>query len=80
MYKAYFLCAAMPLFVSGGCTAKPAPEPPARAAPSSRPQATVFDPLTQDIDRARQVQGTVDQSAESARKAVDAQERGEASP
>ncbi len=80
MFKAYFLCAAMPLLGSGGCTPQPAPEGPAHTAPPARPQTTVLDPLTQDLDRAAHVQVTVDQNAESARKALDAQERGESSP
>ena len=41
------------------------------------PKKTVFDPLIQTEQRARDVQITVDQQAEAARKAVDAQERGE---
>jgi hypothetical protein len=50
-----------------------APEPPP-------PKKTVFDPLLQSEQRARDVQITVDQQAEQARKAVDTQERGETSP
>jgi hypothetical protein len=49
------------------------------SAPPPPPQKTVFDPLTQQLDRARGVQQTVDQNAESTRKAVDEQERGDAS-
>ncbi len=49
-----------------------APEPPP-------PKKTVFDPLTSQIDRARQVQNTVNEQAESTRKSLDAQERGDTS-
>jgi hypothetical protein len=49
-----------------GCSA---PEPP--------PKKTVFDPLTQQMDKARAVQKTVDESAERTKKAVDEQERGD---
>ena len=52
------------------CSAGPAPEPPP-------PAKTVFDPLTQQVDRARAVQKTVDQNADSTRKALDSQERGD---
>ena len=44
------------------------------------PEKTVFDPLTQQLDRARDVQKTIDQSADKTRTAVDSQERGDASP
>lgn len=43
------------------------------------PAKTVFDPLTQQMDKAREVQKTVDESAEKSRKAIDDQERGEPS-
>ena len=48
------------------------PEPP--------PKKTVFDPLTQQLDRARDVQKTVNAQAEATSKAVDAQERGDTAP
>jgi hypothetical protein len=51
------------LFIAG-CSA---PEPP--------PQKTVFDPLTQQMDKAREVQKTVDEAAEKTKKAVDDQDR-----
>ena len=60
------------LFIHG-CSSGQAPEPPP-------PQKTVFDPMTQSLDRARDVQQTVNQHAEETRKAVDAQERGDANP
>lgn len=43
------------------------------------PQKTVFDPLTQQLDRARAVQKTVDANSDATRKAADAQERGDTS-
>jgi len=49
------------------------PEPPP-------PKKTVFDPLTQQLDRARDVQKTVDANAEVTRKTVDTQERGDTPP
>jgi hypothetical protein len=60
------------LFVQG-CSSSQAPGPP--AAPPSK---TVFDPMTQSLDKARGVQQTVDQQADRARSEMDAQERGEA--
>jgi hypothetical protein len=44
------------------------------------PKKTVFDPLTQQLDRARDVQKTVDANAEATRKTVDTQERGDTPP
>jgi PBP1b-binding outer membrane lipoprotein LpoB len=41
------------------------------------PAKTVFDPLTQQVDRARAVQKTVDANADSTRQAIDSQERGD---
>jgi hypothetical protein len=43
------------------------------------PAKTVFDPLTQQMDKAREVQKTVDEGAEKSRKAIDDQERGDPS-
>jgi hypothetical protein len=48
------------------------PEPP--------PKKTVFDPLLQAEQRAREVQNTVDAHADATRKAVDTQERGDTAP
>jgi hypothetical protein len=60
------------LFTQGCSPAQPPdPQPPAK---------TVFDPLTQQLDRARDVQKTVDQNTDASRKAVDNQERGDTSP
>jgi hypothetical protein len=44
------------------------------------PPKTVFDPLTQDLDRARDVQKSVDENTEKSRQAVQAQENGDAAP
>jgi hypothetical protein len=44
------------------------------------PTKTVFDPLTRQIDKARDVQKTVDENAEKTRQAVDDQERGAPTP
>jgi hypothetical protein len=48
------------------------PEPP--------PKKTVFDPLLQAEERAKEVQKTVDVNADATRKAVDIQERGDTAP
>jgi hypothetical protein len=41
------------------------------------PEKTVFDPLTQQMERARAVQKTVDEQAQKTREALDQQERGD---
>jgi hypothetical protein len=56
---------------TASCSAPESPPPPPK---------TVFDPLTHDLDRARDVQKTVDENTDKARKAVQAQENGDASP
>jgi hypothetical protein len=56
----------------GGCSQQ---SPPAAPPPATE---TIFDPLTQNIDRARQVQSSVDQQAEKTRQAVESLERGDA--
>jgi hypothetical protein len=68
----YVKCLTMALSVLfiASCSSQEAP-PPAK---------TVFDPLTQQIDKARDVQKTVDENAEKTRQAVDAQERGAPTP
>jgi hypothetical protein len=65
-----------------GCSPGRSEDPPAGApgAAAPPPAKTVFDPLTRQVDRARDVQKTVDQNTDSTRKAVDDQERGDASP
>jgi hypothetical protein len=55
------------------CTQDTPPPPPA----ASPPAPTVFDPLTQTMDRARAVQGTVDAQAQATRKAVEEAEGGD---
>ena len=47
------------------------------APPPPPPKKNVFDPLTQQMDKARDVQKTVDEEAEKTRKAIDDQERGD---
>jgi hypothetical protein len=61
------------LFIQGcSSSVEPSNTPPAP------PQKTVFDPLTQQMEKARGVQKTVDQQAESTRNGIDSQERGDA--
>jgi hypothetical protein len=57
-----------------GCSSHQNPEPP------PPPAKTVFDPLTQQLDRAKAVQTTVDANTENLRKGVDSQERGDSPP
>jgi hypothetical protein len=61
------------LFIPG-CSSQNA-DPQGVATPP--PAKTVFDPLTQQVDRARAVQKTVDANADSTRQAIDSQERGD---
>jgi hypothetical protein len=61
--------AALTILLIAGCSA---PEPP--------PTKTVFDPLTRQIDKAREVQQTVDENAARTRKEIDSQERGDDPP
>jgi hypothetical protein len=56
-----------------GCSSGQPPEPPP-------PAKTVFDPLTQQLERARDVQKTVDANTAAASKAIENQERGDTSP
>jgi len=62
-----------------GCSSQSADTPgvdtPGVATPP--PAKTVFDPLTQQVERARAVQKTVDANADSTRQAIDSQERGD---
>jgi len=44
------------------------------------PKKTVFEPLLQSEERAREVQKTVDANTDATRKAVDTQERGDTPP
>lgn len=64
----YVKCWTMMLAVlfSASCSA---PEPP--------PKKTVFDTQLQQMDKAREVQKTVDDAAEKTKTAVDEQERGD---
>jgi hypothetical protein len=56
-----------------GCSSHQSPDAPP-------PPKTVFDPLTQQLGRAKDVQNTVDANTENMRKAVDGQERGDSPP
>ena len=56
-----------------GCSSGQSPEPPP-------PAKNVFDPMTQQIGRAREVQGTVDANADATRKSVEKQESGDNPP
>jgi hypothetical protein len=58
---------ALAVLFTASCSA-PAPPPPPK---------TVFDPLTHDLDRVRDVQKTVDENTDATRKAVQAQENGD---
>ena len=64
----YVTMALTVLFIVG-CSAPPEPPPPKTK--------TVFDPLTSQLDHARDVQKTIDESAKRNREAVDKQERGD---
>jgi PBP1b-binding outer membrane lipoprotein LpoB len=68
-YVKYSTVALAVLFIAG-CSS-PEPPPPAK---------TVFDPLKAQVDRAREVQKTVDEGAEKTRKEIENQERGENHP
>jgi len=62
---------ALGVLFTAGCSDPPPPTPPPK---------TVFDPLTHDLDRAHDVQRTVDENTDATRKAVQAQENGDPSP
>jgi hypothetical protein len=68
----YWKFSTLTLAVSFTLSCSAPPEPP--------PKKTVFDPLLQSEQRARDVQVTVDKQAAETRKAVDTQERGETEP
>jgi hypothetical protein len=57
------------LFIAA-CSSPEPPPPPAK---------TVFDPLTRQVDQAREVQKTVDENAERTRKQIE-QESGDNRP
>jgi hypothetical protein len=68
MANVKFMTMALAVLFIVGCSD---PEPP---PPKIK---TVFDPMTKQLDRARDVQKTIDDSADRTRKAVDEQERGD---
>jgi hypothetical protein len=61
---------ALSVLFTAACSS-PDPPPPAK---------TVFDPLTRQVDRAREVQKTVDENAEKTRKEIENQERADNRP
>jgi hypothetical protein len=64
------------LLALAGCggSDEPADQPAARPQPAAK-QPTVFDPLTETIDRAKSVQQTVDDQAAEQRKRLEEAER-----
>jgi hypothetical protein len=68
-YVKYSTMALSVMFIFG-CSS-PEPPPPAK---------TVFEPLTRDMERAREVQKTVDDQADKTRKEIENQERGDNRP
>jgi hypothetical protein len=68
-YVKYSTMALSVLFIAA-CSSPEPPPPPAK---------TVFDPLTRQVDRAREVQKTVDENAEETRKQSE-QESGDSRP
>jgi hypothetical protein len=69
-YVKYSTMALAVLFIAA-CSSPEPPPPPAK---------TVFDPLTGQLDRAREVQKTVDENAEKTRKDIESQERADNRP
>jgi hypothetical protein len=63
---------ALAILFSVGCSSSDPPPPP--------PAKTVFDPLTHQLDRARDVGKTVEAQAEQTHKDIDKQEGGDTSP
>jgi hypothetical protein len=61
-----------------GCSSGQSADPPGAAA--APPAKTVFDPLTQQLKKAQDVQKAADANAEGTRQAVDHQERGDSTP
>jgi hypothetical protein len=68
-YVKYSTMALSVLFIAA-CSSPEPPPPPAK---------TVFDPLTRQVDQAREVQKTVDENAERTRKQIE-QESGDNRP
>jgi hypothetical protein len=69
----YVKCSTMALSVLfiAGCSSPEPPPPPAK---------TAFDPLTRQVERAHEVQKTVDENTEKTRKDIENQERGDSRP
>jgi hypothetical protein len=68
-YVKWWTTALLVLFIASCSSPSPSPSP--------SPKKNVFEPLTQQMDKARDVQKTVDEEAEKTRKAIDNQERDE---
>jgi hypothetical protein len=66
-YVKYSTMALMVLFISSCSSAEPPPPP----------KKTVFDPALEQLERAREVQKTVDEEAERKRQTLESQERGD---
>lgn len=66
VFKSWTVSLAL-LFIQGCSSSQSTDAPP--------PSRTVFHPLTRQLDRARDVQNTVNQNAEATHKAVDSQEQ-----
>jgi hypothetical protein len=62
-----------------GCSSGQSAAPPV-LKPTAPPERTVFDPLTQQLDKAHGVQAVADANADATRQAVDHQERGDSTP
>jgi hypothetical protein len=69
-YVKYSTMALSVLFITA-CSSPEPPPPPAK---------TVFDPMTRQVDQAREVQKTVDENAEKTRKDIEQQEHGDNRP
>ena len=65
---------------SGAAGSDPTGLGPAQPDAAALPGKTVFDPLTQQLGKAREVQNTVDANTDGTRRAVDTQERGDSTP
>jgi hypothetical protein len=65
------------LFILGCSSQSTDPQGVSTPGVATPPAKTVFDPLTQQVERARGVQKTVDENANSTRQAIDSQERGD---
>ncbi|MDP9008016.1 MAG: hypothetical protein M3N91_04800 [Pseudomonadota bacterium] len=65
-YVKYSTMALAVLFIANCSSSEPPP-----------PAKNAFEPMTRQVDRAREVQQTVDENAEKARREIENQERGD---